>query len=1058
MLRFPAMYGNQIVFSYAGDLYIISDDGGIARRITSHVGYETFPRFSPDGTQIAFTGQYDGNTEVFVMPAVGGIPKRLTYTATLSRDDVSDRMGPNNIVMGWTPDGKYITYRSRKQSFNDFTGQLFNVPAEGGITEELALSTGGFCSWSPDGKRLAYNRIFREFRTWKYYRGGMVDEIWIYDFSNRKTIKITDNDVQDIIPMWAGDEIFYLSDRDKVMNLFVYNLNTGQTEKLTDFAEYDIKFPSLGKDYIVFENSGYIYKLDIHTRIYEKVPVIISNDHSFSRSEFKDASKSISSADVSPNGERVVFGARGDVFSLPAKEGITINYTATSGAHERDVHWSPDGKYISYFSDATGEYELYIQKQDGTEDPIQLTNGINSYLFNMKWSPDSKKLLFSDREFRLSYAEISTKKITLVKKSAISELRDFGWSPDSKWIAYAESADNKLNIINLYNLESKKVFPVTDNWYDSGNPSFSPDGKYLYFVSARDFNPIYSATEWNHSYSSMERLYLVTLAKNTPSPFAPENDVVKISDEVAKKEDRKDDKKSDTTSIKIDIDGIQSRIISLPVTPGNYRNLYPVNDRIYYNRFVFRTRSANVCMFDLKTGKETELGSGLRFTISSNQKKMLVTRDGKYAVIDLPQGNIELKETIDLSNMMVKVNYREEWKQIFDESWRQMRDFFYVPNMHGVDWKAMHNKYSCLLPYVNHRNDLTYIIGEMIAELNIGHAYINSGPDRPTPDRINTGLLGARISKHSSGYFRIDKILEGANWNSRWRSPLRDVGVDVKEGDFIIAVNGETVREMPDIYASLLNTAGKTVELTVNNEPKTDGVRRILVKPVDSEADLYYYNWVQNNIRKVNEETDGQVGYLHIPDMLDNGLNEFAKYFYPQLNKKGLIIDGRGNGGGNVSPMIIERLRREMVMAEMKRGTEKGKPEPEATMLGPMVLLINYSSASDGDLFAYQFKKLGLGTVIGTRTWGGVVGISGSLPFIDGGDLRKPEFAAYSADKSEWIIEGYGVEPDIYVDNDPAKEYDGIDEQLNKAIEVILNQLDQYKPVPPIPEPPDKSK
>ena len=1058
LLRFPAIHGDQIVFSYAGDLYIVSDEGGIARRITSHTGYEMFPRFSPDGKYIAFTGQYDGNTEVFVIPAIGGTPRRLTHTAALSRDDISDRMGPNNIVMDWTPDGKYITYRSRKQSFNDFIGQLFNVPFEGGLSEELPLPTGGFCSWSPDGKKLAYNRIFREFRTWKYYRGGMADEIWLHDFSNHKTVQITSNDVQDIIPMWTGEWIFFLSDRDRIMNLFAYNLNTGQTDKLTDFTEYDIKFPSLGKEFIVFENGGYIYKLDIHTRVYNKVPVIISNDHLFSRTEYKDASKVISSADVSPNGERVVFGARGDVFSLPAKHGITINYTKTSGAHERDVHWSPDGKYISYFSDATGEYELYIQKQDGSEDPVQLTSGFNNYPYNMLWSPDSKKILFCDRAFRLQYIDIQTKKLTLVLKSTTSELRDFSWSPDSKWIAYSETDDNQFRVIYLYQLETKKNFSVTDKWYSSQNPAFSPDGKYLYFVSDRDFDPVYSRTEWNHSYSDMSRLYLVTLAKNTPSPFAPENDVVKSGNEEVEKDKEKVDQKSIDSDTRIDPDGLQSRIISLPVTPGNYRSLQPLNDKIYYNRFSSGDRSGSACMFDLKTKKETELGSGLRFKISASQKKMLVGKEGKYAVIDLPQGKIELKESIDLSDMKVKVNYSEEWKQIFDESWRQMRDFFYAPNMHGVDWQTIHDKYSPLLAYVNHRHDLTYIIGEMIGELSAGHTYVNSGSDFPTPERINTGLLGARLSKHSSGYFRIDKILEGANWSSRWRSPLKDVGVDVNENDFIIEVNGESTMLMSDIYESLLNTAGKTVELTVNDKPSSEGARKILVKPVVSEADLYYYNWVQNNIRIVDEATDGQVGYLHIPDMVENGLNEFAKYFYPQLDKKGLIIDGRGNGGGNVSPMIIERLYREMVMSEMTRGYEKGLPQPEAAFHGPLVLLINYASASDGDLFPYQFKTLGLGTIIGTRTWGGVVGIRGSLPFVDGGILNKPEFASYSAEKSEWIIEGHGVEPDIYIDNDPAKEYAGIDEQLNKAIEVILGQMDQFKPVPPIPDPPDKSK
>jgi tricorn protease len=1060
LLRFPAIYEDQIVFSYAGDLYVVNIDGGIARRITSHNGYEMFPRFSPDGKYIAFTGQYDGNTEVFIIPSEGGTPRRLTFTATLNRDDVSDRMGPNNIVMDWTPDGKYITYRSRKQSFNDFIGQLFNVPVEGGLSEELPLPTGGFCSWSPDGNQLAYNRIFREFRTWKYYRGGMADEIWLHDFRNHKTTRITDNNVQDIIPMWAGDWIFFLSDRDRTMNLFAYNLTTGQTDKVTDFKEYDIKFPSLGKDHIVFENGGYIYKLNIQTRVCDKVSIIIDNDNPFSRPEYKDASKLISTYDISPQGERIVLGARGDVFSLPARNGITINYTKTSGAHERDVHWSPDGKYISYFSDATGEYEVYIKNQDGSGDPIQLTDGINTYPYNMKWSPDSRNILFSDREFRLQYVDLTSKKLTLVKKSTTSELRDFNWSPDSKWIAYTETDNNQFNIIYLYQLESKNVFKVTDNWYVSENPAFSPDGKYLYFVSNRDFDPVYSNTEWNHSYSNMSRLYLVTLAKSTPSPLALENDVVKISNEEVEKGIEKDkkDEGSVNADIKIDTDGLQSRIISLPVAPGNYGNLEPIIDKIYYIRFISGSRSGSACLFDLKTKKETELGSGVRFKISSSQKKMLVVKDGKYAVIDLPQANIELKETIDLSNMMVKVNYREEWKQIFDESWRQMRDFFYAPNMHGMNWQAIHDKYSPLLPYVNHRNDLTYIIGEMIAELNVGHAYVNSGSDVPGPERISTGLLGAKLTKHPSGYFHIDKILDGANWSSRWRSPLRDVGVDVNENDFIVAVNGESTMQMPDIYEYLLNTAGKTVELTVNSKPSAEGARKTLVKPIESEADLFYYNWVQNNIRKVNEATDGLVGYIYIPDMVENGLNEFARYFYPQLNKKGLIIDGRGNAGGNVSPMIIERLRREMVMSEMMRGYEKGIAIPEASFHGPMVLIINYASASDGDLFPYQFKTLGLGTLIGTRTWGGVVGIRGSLPFVDGGILMKPEFAHYSAEESKWIIEGHGVEPDIYIDNDPAEEYAGNDEQLGKAIKVILEQLDQYKPVPPIPEPPDKSK
>ncbi len=1062
LLRFPAIYGDQIVFTYAGDLFTVSSEGGVARKLTSHNGYEMFPRFSPDGSKIAFTGQYDGNTEVFVIPAAGGSPKRLTYTATLGRDDVSDRMGPNNIVMDWTPDGKYITFRSRKQSYNSFIGQLFKVPAEGGLSEEIPLPTGGFHSWSPDGKQLAYNRIFREFRTWKYYRGGMADEIWIHDFTTRETRKITDNNEQDIIPMWAGEEIFFLSDRDRTMNVFVYNTGTGQTSKVTNFTEYDVKFPSLGKDRIVFENGGFIYKLDIHTKEYAKVPIRIANDLAYSRTELKDASKEIRSADLSPNGERVLFAARGEIFSLPAKKGITRNLTQSSGAHDRSATWSPDGKYIAWLSDMSGEYEVYIQKQDGSEKPVSLTPGYKNYLYDLKWSPDSKKIAFSDRKLRLQVVDVASKKTTLVHQSGNTELNDFDWSPDSRWIAFREADANEFGVIRLYSLESGKIHTATDNWYESGSPRFSPDGKYLYFVSNRDFNPTFSNTELTIAYTNMQKIYLMTLAKDTPSPFAPENDEVKVGTDADKEgdkgkngQDKTDAQETKTT--KIDVEGLNSRIISLPVAAMNYGNLQPAKGKVYYAAGEDRgQRSAKV--FDLKTKKETELGANLLFTLSANQSKMLVRQNGKYAVIDPPSGQVSITDAVDLSNMQVMTDYRAEWKQIYDESWRQMRDFFYVENMHGLDWEAMHAKYDVLIPYVNHRKDLTYVIGELIGELCIGHAYVNSPPGLEGPERIQTGLLGAVLSRDASGYYRIDEILEGANWSSEFRSPLTEVGVNVKEGDYILAVNGKSTREMQDIYASLVNTAEKTIRISVNSSPSPDGAHDELVVPLGDESELYYYKWVQDNIRKVNEATGGQIGYIHIPDMGVHGLNIFARYYYPQLrDKKGLIIDDRGNGGGFVSRIVIERLRRELSFAFSLREVKTGDPVPGGMVFGPKVLLINYASASDGDLFAYQFKKHKLGTVIGTRTWGGVVGIRGTLAFIDGGIMMRPEFGSYSATESAWIIENHGVEPDIYIDNDPAKEYAGEDEQLNKAIEVIMGQLDQYAPVPPPPAGPDKS-
>ena len=1061
LLRFPAISGDRIVFSYAGDLYTVPADGGVARKLTNDVGYEMFAKFSPDGSRIAFTGQYDGNTEVFVIPAEGGVPERLTHTATLGRDMVSDRMGPNNIVMGWTPDGKSITYRSRKQSFNAFKGQLFNVSAEGGLSSELPLSEGGFCSYSPDGSKLAFNRVFREFRTWKYYKGGMADDVWIFDFNSKEVKNITANDAQDIFPMWAGDEIFFLSDRDRTMNLFVYNTKSGEIQKVTSFTEYDVKFPSVGGDWIVFENGGFIYKMNVHDKQPVKVPVYIANDFGYARNEWKDASKLINDGDLSPNGERVVFSARGEIFSVPAEKGITYNLTQTSGVHERDGVWSPDGKYIAYLSDESGEFEVYLREQNGEGKSVQLTTGADTYKFSIKWSPDSKKLLWADRKLRLRYVDVDTKKITDIYQAEYGLVNSYNWSPDSKWVTFSKPTDNQFSKIAVYNLATAEVKDVTDNWYSSESPAFSDDGKYIVFVSERDFNPTYGQTEWNHVYNDMSRVYLAVLSKDTPSPFAPENDTVKVvsdeKEEVEKPKEKngKDEAAKDTQKdVRIDFDGLSARIISLPVKASNYYNVACVGDKVYFAEYG-NGRKAKV--FDLKEKKETDLGS-FSFAISSNRKKMLVREERKWSVIDLPTKAVVLDKTISLTGMKAWVDYEKEWRQIYDESWRQMRDFFYVENMHGVNWKAMHDKYAVLVPYVRHRDDLTYIIGELIGELSVGHAYVLSG-ERPEPERIKTGLLGAKISSDPSGYFKIDRILQGANWSKKLRSPLTEVGVNARVGDYIVAINGISTKSATDLYALLVGKANEFVEISLNDQPTEKGARKVIVTTIDDEADLYYYNWVQTNIEKVSQATNGDVGYIHIPDMGPDGLNEFARLFYPQLNKKGLIIDDRGNGGGNVSPMILERLQREVQRANTRRNFPHPTSVPTQMMLGPKVLLIDRYSASDGDLFPYGFKHYKLGTVIGTRSWGGVVGITGSLPFIDGADLRKPEFASYSSEESKWIIEGYGVEPDIILDNDPYQEYLGNDAQLEKAISLIQEKIKTaYKPLPDIPEAPDKSK
>lgn len=1075
LLRFPTVSGEAIIFSYAGDLYSVPRAGGLARKITTDVGNELFPRFSPDGKTVAFTGQYDGNTEVYTMPAGGGVPVRMTYSATLGRDDLGDRMGPNNIVMTWKNDNSGVVYRSRKTSFNSFKGRLYFAGVEGGMSTELPFSVGGWCSYSPDNSKLAMNQVFREFRTWKYYKGGMADDVYIYDFASGQMENITNNPAQDIFPMWHGNKIYFCSDRDRTMNLFVYDIPSKQVSKLTNYTEYDIKFPSLGNDAIVYENGGYIYLYDLNAGKSSKVSITIADDGLAGRNEMVDASQFIESGDydLGPDGNRMTVTARGDIWTIPAKDGISRNLSKTSGVHERSVAWSPDGKYLAYISDATGEDEVYIRTQDGSETPMQLTQNADTYKYYLVWSPDSKKIAWADKKLRLQYVDISSKQVTLVDQAKTWEHGGANWSPDSRWIAYTRSDDDFRSKVFLYSLDSKKSTLVTDNWYEASGAVFSPDGKYLFFVSDRDFSPTYSRTEWNHSYADMSKVYFVTLAKSTTSPLAPKNDEVQVKeDTTAVAEEKEDTKKkggkdkADEAKEKtaapaavpatvIDLEGIQDRVVALPVGRGNYYGITAVDDAVYYLSSSTKSPRSVLKVYNLKDKKETELGEFNSYVISANRKKMMLYKDRAFAIIDLPKDKANMDKKVDLSNMNLVVDKKKEWEQIFNESWRQMRDFFYDPGMHGVDWAAMKKKYEVLLPYVNHRQDLTYIIGELIGELSIGHAYVGGG-DVPKTERIPLGLLGASISRDASGYFRIDKILKGENWASSTRSPLTEVGVNVSTGDYIIEVNGVSTQSVNDVYELLVNTAGKTIELTINSKPDKAGSRKTLVIPTDDEADLYYLDWVRKNVEYVTEKTNGQVGYIHIPDMGSGGLNEFVKYYYPQLQKKALIIDDRGNGGGNVSPHIAERLNRKPVFIDMPRNVTVPNTDPESAY-GPKVLLMDQYSASDGDIFPYRFRALGLGKIIGRRSWGGVVGIRGSLPFVDGGSLNRPEFANYTVDGTSWPIEGYGVDPDIQVYNNPADEYKGKDDQLDKALEVILEELKSRKEIPPPPPYPKRN-
>ena len=1052
LLRFPATNGKEVVFSYAGDLYSVPVTGGEARKLTSHKGYEMFAKYSPDGSQIAFTGEYDGNREVYLIPASGGSPVRLTYTSTNARDELGDRMGPNNMVMAWAPDGKSITFRNRIG--DGFPGELWTVPTDGAMPTKLPLPEGGFCCWSPDGKKLAYNRVMREFRTWKYYRGGMADDIWVYD--GKKVENITDNIAQDIFPMWCGDEIFFASDRDMTMNIFVYNTKTKTTAKVTDFHDYDVKFPSTDGKLIVFEQAGWIWKLDPATRKYEKIQVRISSDDLAARPFNKDVSGDMTAASVSPDGKRLAVTARGEVFNVPADKGVTRNLTRTPGAHERGATWSPDGKSIAYISDRTGETEIWLQDvEDESKEPVQLTSGNDTYISSIQWSPDGKHILYTDRKNRLVELDPATKAKKTLIQDPVGAVRA-SYSADSKWLTYTRTASNDMSIVYVYEISTGKEYPVTEKWYNSSMPSFSEDGKYLIFVCNRDLNPTYSSIEWNYAYNNMSAVYMAMLSKDTPSPLLPKDGAEAASGSPkpegpqagkgGKPEGPEADKKGDgkePAAVKVDPEGLCDRIIKLPIRGMGY-NFYSDGKKLWYNS------GRGTKVFDFATGSDESCADGSISYRFGDKKAVMMAGRREVNLVKFPADKAK-GDKVDLSDLVAPVDYSQEWAQIFDEAWRAFRDGFYLENMHGRDWKAIKDKYSVLLPYAKTRLDLNYIIGEMISELACGHAYVSVG-EYDKPERIQMGLLGAEISKDRSGFFKIDRILEGANYSESLRSPLREPGIGVEEGNFITAVNGVSVKDCPNIYQLLAGKAGVLTELTVNTKAAAGG-RKVVVKPISDEYPLYHYEWVQKCIETVDRLSGGKVGYIYIPDMSAEGLNEFARYFYPQLDKEALIIDDRANGGGNVSPMIIERLLRKAYRMSMYRGSSRTETTPDATHTGPKVLLVNKYSASDGDLFPWSFKANNLGTVIGTRTWGGIIGISGSLPYMDGTDIRVPFFTNYDAATGQWIVENHGVDPDILLDNDPVKEASGIDEQLEKAVQVALEQIKDRKPLPGIPAP-----
>jgi tricorn protease len=1082
LMRFPDISKNQIAFSYAGDLWLVSSSGGVARRITTHPGLELFPKFSPDGKWIAFTGQYDGNFNVYVIPAEGGEPKQLTFLPDVA--SISERMGPNNMVITWFPDSRRILFLSRRDTFNTWFGRLYSVSIDGGLPERLPIDKGGITSFSADGTKIAYNRIFRNFRTWKRYTGGMAQDIAIYDFKHRTYERITDYPGTDTYPMWHGETIYFGSDRgpEHRMNLYAYNLKTKQTRQLTTFKDFDVNWPSLGPDSIVFENGGYLYVFDLKTEKTSKIMVYLPGDRDLARKHWVDVAKYITDFDISPEGKRAVFTARGDVFTVPAKEGSIRNLTQTPGIREKYATWSPDGKWIAYVSDRSGEDELYILPQDGLGKEVRITTDGKVFRLPPVWSPDSSKLLFADKSARLWYVDVQARQPVLIAQGKYGDVAGYSWSPDSKWVAFANAVENRNNVVYLYSLPEGKTTAVTTSFTESWTPVFDPGGKYLYFLSNRDYNEVLGVFDFEFSNPKATRVYLVTLRADLPSPFAPQSDESGPKKPEAAKPAKEEKKPEETTEMRevpkdfrIDLTGIADRVVALPIPPSRIGPLDASKDYLFYGSSPIGGLSGPVPgetpaihVYDLKERKDSVLISNAEhFSLSFDGKKLLYAapREGPgggeagprtYGIIDAKPADKEPHKVgdgaLNLAPMRAEVDPRAEWNQIFNEVWRQERDYFFEPSMNGVDWAKERERYAPLLPYVADRYDLTYVLGEMIGELSNSHTYVGGG-DYPDLKPVNVGVLGADFEADTAhGLYRFKKIYPGENWDAALRSPLTEPGVGVKEGDYLLAVNGRALRVPQNPYQLFENTANENVTLTVNSQPSEEGTRNVVVKPLGSEFRLHELDWINTNREKVEKATDGRVGYVYLPDMGGSGLNEFVKQFFPQIRKEGLIIDVRYNGGGFVDQLVFERLRRVLAGMESARNWEPGTI-PDAVFHGHLVCVTNEYAASDGDFFTYFFKKYKLGPVVGMRTWGGVRGIRGSIPLMDGGYITRPEFSLYGLD-SQWLIENWGVAPDVEVDNTPDQVMKGRDPQLEKAIELVMKEIQEH-PMKLPPRPPD---
>lgn len=1052
----PAVSRSSIAFSYANDLWTANRDGTSVRRLTSHPGVESQPRFSPDGTLIAFTGRYEGNTDVYVVPSAGGVPKRLTWHPD------------GDTALGFTPDGKSILFSSPREVYTRRYTQLFTVPVEGGFPSKLPIPNASKAAISPDNRTIAYVPLSEPFRQWKHYRGGTAARIFLFDLSSHEVEQVpqpTDR-CNDTDPMWQGTTLYFRSDRDGEFNLYQFDSATKSVKRLTRHSDFPVLSASAGEGVIVYEQAGYIHLLEPETGEAKQLKLSIAADLLEPRSRWAKGAKWVRHSSLSPSGSRVALEFRGEIITLPREKGDERNLTQSPGVHERSPAWSPDGKWIAYFSDEGGEYQLHLAPQDGKGSSRKWALAGAGFYSHPQWSPDSKKISYVDNSHAIWVLDIASgdqKKVSADPVYGPIPALQHSWSPDSRWLAYTRNTMTFFNRVFLYSVAEDKSIPVTDGVADTQSPVFDATGKYLYFLVSTDAGPV---NDWfsqaNSDLRSTQQIYLAVLAKGVPSPLLKESDEEKPGeDKTSSDADAKDEKKSRSdkedkkpakraADVKVDPEGLTQRIIALPLKAGVYADLFPgATNQIFYRRAATSDSEADsaVYRYDLIRRKEEKLlDKADEFELSSDTKKAFVRVKDGFHIVEVGDKLDLAKFKLEIDRIRVRVEPAAEWAQIFHEAWRINRDYFYDPSYHGADWAALRQKYEPFLPHLATRNDLFRVIQWMLSELAVGHSYQSPGDNAFELESVPGGLLGADY-EIADGRYRFKKVFGGLNWNPDLRAPLTEPGVDVKAGEYLLAVDGKDLRPPDNLYQRFERTADKIVEITTGPNPDGRDSRTVKVVPVDNEASLRNRDWVEGNLRRVTEATGGRVAYVYVPNTADLGHTYFKRYFFPQADREAIIVDERHNGGGSVADYYIDILRRpEVCFWAMRYGAQL--KTPIAGISGPKVMLIDETAGSGGDLLPWMFRKFQLGPLVGKRTWGGLVGILGFPVLMDGGSVTAPNLAF-------WTPEGFGIEnegvpPDIEVEQTPKEVIAGRDPQLEKAISVALERLKQAPPARPI--------